>query len=245
MHDQSDSGFDGETSSASRCCGSAQVTAAASPLRGAARELGIWRMKSLWDELRPLLLHIAAFSFFINLLFLVPAIFTLAGVRSRHHEQQPRNAAGSACRRRRRAGDPAVARLRAQSPAEPARQHHRRAAIATGGERHRRQDSARTAQRETGRHPRRRGPAQCVCREWLDRGVRCALGARVRAGDLDLPPRVGHRRRLSPRSSCWSWRGSTIASAAARSMACRRMGAALPSTWRARCATRRCCRRSV
>ena len=34
-------------------------------------------MKSLWDELRPLLLSIAAFSFFINLLFLVPAIFTL------------------------------------------------------------------------------------------------------------------------------------------------------------------------
>ena len=34
-------------------------------------------MKSLWDELRPLLAHIAAFSFFINLLFLVPAIFTL------------------------------------------------------------------------------------------------------------------------------------------------------------------------
>jgi len=34
-------------------------------------------MKSLWNELRPLLLYIAAFSFFINLLFLVPAIFTL------------------------------------------------------------------------------------------------------------------------------------------------------------------------
>ncbi len=34
-------------------------------------------MKSLWDELRPLLIYIAAFSFFINLLFLVPAIFTL------------------------------------------------------------------------------------------------------------------------------------------------------------------------
>ena len=34
-------------------------------------------MKSLWDELRPLLRYIAAFSFFINLLFLVPAIFTL------------------------------------------------------------------------------------------------------------------------------------------------------------------------
>lgn len=34
-------------------------------------------MKSLWDELRPLLLHIAAFSLFINLLFLIPAIFTL------------------------------------------------------------------------------------------------------------------------------------------------------------------------
>ena len=34
-------------------------------------------MKSLWDELRPLLGYIAAFSFFINLLFLIPAIFTL------------------------------------------------------------------------------------------------------------------------------------------------------------------------
>ncbi len=34
-------------------------------------------MRSLWDELRPLLIYIAAFSFFINLLFVVPAIFTL------------------------------------------------------------------------------------------------------------------------------------------------------------------------
>jgi PrtD family type I secretion system ABC transporter len=34
-------------------------------------------MKSLWNELRPLLICIAAFSFFINLLFLVPAMFTL------------------------------------------------------------------------------------------------------------------------------------------------------------------------
>jgi PrtD family type I secretion system ABC transporter len=34
-------------------------------------------MKRLWDELRAPLLYIAAFSFFINLLFLVPAIFTL------------------------------------------------------------------------------------------------------------------------------------------------------------------------
>jgi PrtD family type I secretion system ABC transporter len=34
-------------------------------------------MKSLWNELRPLLMHIAAFSFCINLLFLLPAIFTL------------------------------------------------------------------------------------------------------------------------------------------------------------------------
>ena len=34
-------------------------------------------MKTLWMELRPLLLYIAAFSFFINLLFLVPAFFTL------------------------------------------------------------------------------------------------------------------------------------------------------------------------
>jgi ATP-binding cassette subfamily C exporter for protease/lipase/ATP-binding cassette subfamily C protein EexD len=34
-------------------------------------------MKSLRDELRPLLGYIAAFSFFINLLFLVPAMFTL------------------------------------------------------------------------------------------------------------------------------------------------------------------------
>jgi ATP-binding cassette subfamily C exporter for protease/lipase/ATP-binding cassette subfamily C protein EexD len=34
-------------------------------------------MKSLWGELRPLLRDIAAFSFFINLLFLVPALFTL------------------------------------------------------------------------------------------------------------------------------------------------------------------------
>jgi PrtD family type I secretion system ABC transporter len=34
-------------------------------------------MKSLWDELRPLLRYLATFSFFINLLFLIPAIFTL------------------------------------------------------------------------------------------------------------------------------------------------------------------------
>ncbi|MDM0024031.1 type I secretion system permease/ATPase [Variovorax saccharolyticus] len=34
-------------------------------------------MKSLWSELRPLLGYIAAFSFIINLLFLVPAFFTL------------------------------------------------------------------------------------------------------------------------------------------------------------------------
>jgi len=34
-------------------------------------------MKSLWAELKPLLLHLAAFSFVINLLFLIPAIFTL------------------------------------------------------------------------------------------------------------------------------------------------------------------------
>lgn len=34
-------------------------------------------MKPLWDELRPLLGYIAVFSFFINLLFLVPAFFTL------------------------------------------------------------------------------------------------------------------------------------------------------------------------
>jgi ATP-binding cassette subfamily C exporter for protease/lipase/ATP-binding cassette subfamily C protein EexD len=34
-------------------------------------------MKSLWDELRPLLGALAALSFFINLLFIVPAIFML------------------------------------------------------------------------------------------------------------------------------------------------------------------------
>ncbi len=34
-------------------------------------------MKSLWNELRPLLAHIATFSFCINLLFLIPAVFTL------------------------------------------------------------------------------------------------------------------------------------------------------------------------
>jgi PrtD family type I secretion system ABC transporter len=34
-------------------------------------------MKSLWEELRPLLVCLAAFSFFINLLFLIPAVFTL------------------------------------------------------------------------------------------------------------------------------------------------------------------------
>jgi ATP-binding cassette subfamily C exporter for protease/lipase/ATP-binding cassette subfamily C protein EexD len=34
-------------------------------------------MKLLWDELRPLLGYIATFSFFINLLFLVPAVFML------------------------------------------------------------------------------------------------------------------------------------------------------------------------
>ena len=34
-------------------------------------------MKSLWRELRPLLAYVAAFSFFINVLFLVPAMFTL------------------------------------------------------------------------------------------------------------------------------------------------------------------------
>lgn len=34
-------------------------------------------MKPLWDELRPLLRHLAVFSFCINLLFIVPAMFTL------------------------------------------------------------------------------------------------------------------------------------------------------------------------
>jgi ATP-binding cassette subfamily C exporter for protease/lipase/ATP-binding cassette subfamily C protein EexD len=34
-------------------------------------------MNSLWDEVRPLLRYLATFSFFINLLFLIPAIFTL------------------------------------------------------------------------------------------------------------------------------------------------------------------------
>ncbi len=34
-------------------------------------------MKALWDEVRPLLVYLAAFSFFINLLFLTPAIFML------------------------------------------------------------------------------------------------------------------------------------------------------------------------
>jgi ATP-binding cassette subfamily C exporter for protease/lipase/ATP-binding cassette subfamily C protein EexD len=34
-------------------------------------------MKTLWDEMRPLLAYLAGLSFFINLLFLVPAIFTL------------------------------------------------------------------------------------------------------------------------------------------------------------------------
>lgn len=34
-------------------------------------------MKILWEELRPLLRYLAAFSFFINLLFLIPAVFTL------------------------------------------------------------------------------------------------------------------------------------------------------------------------
>ena len=34
-------------------------------------------MKTLWEELRPLLRTIATFSFFINLLFIVPAMFTL------------------------------------------------------------------------------------------------------------------------------------------------------------------------
>src|SRR4051812_16915483 len=34
-------------------------------------------MKGLWTELRPLMGAIAAFSFVINLLFLVPAFFTL------------------------------------------------------------------------------------------------------------------------------------------------------------------------
>jgi PrtD family type I secretion system ABC transporter len=34
-------------------------------------------MKHLWNELRPLLGYIAVFSFFINVLFLVPAMFTL------------------------------------------------------------------------------------------------------------------------------------------------------------------------
>jgi PrtD family type I secretion system ABC transporter len=34
-------------------------------------------MKALWSELRPAMFHIAAFSFVINLLFLVPAFFTM------------------------------------------------------------------------------------------------------------------------------------------------------------------------
>ena len=34
-------------------------------------------MKSIWAEVKPLMIHLAAFSFVINLLFLTPAIFTL------------------------------------------------------------------------------------------------------------------------------------------------------------------------
>jgi PrtD family type I secretion system ABC transporter len=40
-------------------------------------EPGEQRMKSLWNELRPRLAAIAVFSFFINVLFLVPAIYML------------------------------------------------------------------------------------------------------------------------------------------------------------------------
>lgn len=38
--------------------------------------VGETHVKFVWDELRPLVCYLAAFSFFINLLFLVPAIFT-------------------------------------------------------------------------------------------------------------------------------------------------------------------------
>jgi ATP-binding cassette subfamily C exporter for protease/lipase/ATP-binding cassette subfamily C protein EexD len=41
------------------------------------RARGEYSMQVLWSRVRPQLVYIAAFSFFINLLFLVPAIFTL------------------------------------------------------------------------------------------------------------------------------------------------------------------------
>ena len=168
-----------------------------------------------------------------------------AGVRSRHPEQQPGDAAGAARRYRRRAGDPAVARLRTQPPAEPGRQHHRRAPVAAGRERHRGENGARTAQRRRGRHPRRRGPAQRVLRQRFDRAVRCSVGAWCTCRDLGCSirpwasvPAAAAMRHARPgvaqrRVSRAGWR------------ACKRKGAAPPSTWRARCATRRCCRRSA
>ena len=202
-------------------------------------------MKSLWDELRPLLLHIAAFSFFINLLFLVPAIFTLQVfdrvITSNSQETLLVLLAGT--------GVALVilllldyVRNRLQNLLG---KHHRRAALAAGGERHRGEGSARTAQREA------EGIRDVAA-------LRSVFAANGLIAVFDAPwvpvyvlviwmfhPALGIGAALCCPRSCCSWRGSMTASAVARWMACRRMGAAPASTWRARCATRRCCRRSA
>ena len=164
--------------------------------------VGETHVKFFWDELRPLLGTIAAFSFFINLLFLVPAIFMLQvfdRVLSSNSQEtllvllagtgvallilllldyvrnRLQNVLGNIVDER--LSPPVVNAIVAKAARAPHRREH-------------------------GGYPRRRGPAQRVCRQWLDRGVRRALGRGVRAGDLGVPPRLGSWRRAVPPSSC-------------------------------------------
>ena len=202
-------------------------------------------MTSLWDGVRPLLGSLAGLSFFINLLFLVPALFMLqvfdrvlpsnsqetllvllggTGVALLllllldYVRTRLQHVVGNIVEER--LSPPVVNAIVAQAA---------RAPHSAGAEGVRDVAALRTA----------------VLRQRPDRAVRRALGGGVRGRDLGVPPGARHRRRGSPRSSCSPSRGSTTASAGARWRACSRKGAAPRSTWRARCATRKCCRRSA
>ena len=93
-------------------------------------------MRALWKELRPQLTAIAAFSFFINLLFLVPAIFTLQVFDRVLSSRQPGNAGGAA-------GGAGVALLvlmgstMCATGCRTCGQYHGRTSFAAGGECHR------------------------------------------------------------------------------------------------------------
>ena len=94
-----------------------------------------------------------------------------------------------------------------------------------------------------GRRPRRSGGAQRVLGKRLSRLVRRAVGRGVRPGDLDLSSHPRDRRRARCRSHAEPGVAQRRAISRARWRACRRKGVAPRSTSKARCATRKCCRR--